>query len=185
MFPPTLITGRLALRPLSSEDAAAIFERYAADPEVTRFMSWATHATVDDTHKFLAMAPEPGDTHWAICVGEDPLPSGTISAFVRGHAVEIGYVLSRSHWGQGLMTEAAQAVIDLAWREPTVWRVHAHAHVDNTASQRVLEKCGLSREGVARRAARLPAFGDTPQDAVMYSQVRDNLDGPRDSPSRP
>ena len=181
MFPPILTTRRLTLRPRQAEDAAAIFERYAADPEVTRFMSWPTHASLDDTHRFLAMAPEPGDTHWAICVAGDPLPSGTISAFVRGHAVEIGYVLARSHWGQGLMTEAAQAVIDLAWKEPAVWRVHAHAHVDNAASQRVLEKCGLRREGVARRAMTLPAFGDTPQDAVMYSQVRDDLGDPSQS----
>ena len=111
MFPPTLTTERLVLRPPRLEDADALFERYARDAEATRYLSWKTHESVDEMREFLseelAKEGKQRDTHWVICrAGEDD-PWGMATAFAAsGRLVALGYVLARSLWGQGLMTEA-------------------------------------------------------------------------------
>lgn len=177
MLPATLTTERLTLRPPRLDDAEALFERYASDPEVTRFMTWPTHRSVEETIAFLKGKWEPKSSKslWAICVDGDEAPSGMISAIHEGHTRTLGYALAKDQWGRGVMTEAARLVVAACWRDPSVWRVDAHTHVDNLASQRVLEKAGFRREGVLRRAFKIARCGDTPQDAVLYVQVRDDL----------
>lgn len=175
MFPATLTTDRLLLRPPTLEDAPAIFERYASDPEVTHFLRWLPHQSVEETRTFLETAPD-GMTSWAICVDGDEAPCGMISAIDQGSTQEVGFVLSRGAWGRGIMTEAARRVVDELLKSPAVWRVSAHAHVENVASQRVLEKAGLRREGLLRRAFKIARTGDTPQDGYLFARVRDDLD---------
>lgn len=179
MAATTLTTERLVLRPPNFEDAAAIFERYASDPEVTRYLAWKTHASIDDTLEFfhLILNPPAGnhDRHWAICFDGDPIPSGMITAFGAGRVVTLGYVLQRSLWGRGVMSEALRAVAAEVWRDQRTWRLQAYAHVDNIGSRRVMEKCGLRREGVLRRRFVMPQIGDEPQDCALYAQVRDDL----------
>ncbi|MYF30896.1 MAG: GNAT family N-acetyltransferase, partial [Gammaproteobacteria bacterium] len=53
--PATIETARLRLRPPVMEDAPSIFERYASDPEVTRFLSWRPHESVEETRAFLRL----------------------------------------------------------------------------------------------------------------------------------
>ena len=62
----------------------------------------------------------------------------------------MGYALARPLWGRGQVTEAAQAVIALAFAEYGLHKVWAHADVRNAASWRVMEKLGMSREGLLR-----------------------------------
>lgn len=174
-----LTSDRLLLRPPRAEDADAIFERYAADPEVVHNLRWATHRDADETRAFLSdPKAEKSLERWVICLDGDPLPSGMISSSRGGPTRELGFVLSRDRWGQGVMTEATRLVLASLWTRPKVWRVQAHAHVENLGSQRVLEKAGLRREGVLRRAMRIARTGDTPQDAVLFAQVRDDLGPP-------
>jgi [ribosomal protein S5]-alanine N-acetyltransferase len=179
MFATTLTTERLVLRPPRVEDAAANFERYTSDPEVTRYMSWKTNTAVDESAAFLRSITDPesppSDQHWAICFEGDPLPCGMITVFGSGQLVALGYVLRRSLWGQGVMPEAVRAVAAEVWRDERTWRLQALAHVDNVASQRVMEKCGLRREGVLRRRFVMPQIGDEPQDCALYAQVRDDV----------
>ena len=61
-------------------------------------------------------------------------------------AVEVGYRLKRSLWGQGLATEAARALVGHAFGPLGLTRLVAIAHVDNAASRRVLEKLGMRPE---------------------------------------
>ncbi|QDT70129.1 ribosomal-protein-S5-alanine N-acetyltransferase [Planctomycetes bacterium MalM25] len=173
----TLTTDRLVLRPPCLEDAEALFERYAGDPGVTHFLTWPTHQSIEETIAFLRSkwSPESPKSRWVLCVDGDEAPSGMISAIHDGHTRTLGYALSKTLWGQGVMTEATRLVAEHLWRDPTVWRIDAHTHVDNVGSQRVLEKAGFRREGVLRRAFKIARCGDIPQDAVMYSQTRDDL----------
>jgi RimJ/RimL family protein N-acetyltransferase len=67
---------------------------------------------------------------------------------------DLGYVLGRRHWGHGYATELTRALVDAAFRQLAVARVSALVAVDNEASRRVLEKSGLSWEGLLRRHAR-------------------------------
>ena len=179
MFATTLTTERLVLRPPRVEDAPANFERYTSDPEVTRYLSWRTNTSVEESAEFLRSITDPekptGDQHWAICFEGDPNPCGMITTFGSGQQVTLGYVVQRDRWGLGIMPEAVRAVASAVWRDERTWRLQALAHVDNIASQRVMEKCGLRREGVLRRRFVMPQIGDEPQDCALYAQVRDNL----------
>lgn len=181
MLPATLTTERLLLRPFVLDDAEAVFQRYASDPLVTRYLAWPNHGSVDATRGFLSTLtgdcpPERRSREhvWAITLADDPLPCGSIGLTPIETGVMLGYVLGRPWHGQGLMTEAAQAVIHCAWGDPSVWRVYAYANVDNAASRRVMEKCGMRHEGIARRAVRQPQFAE-PQDVANYAIVRDDL----------
>ena len=76
---------------------------------------------------------------------------GSIACRVRGHAVDIGYAVARAYWREGYTTEAGRPVMAWTAELPKVYRVWAVCDCDNTASARVLEKLGMSREGLPRR----------------------------------
>lgn len=60
--------------------------------------------------------------------------------------VEAGWTIGREFWGQGYATEAAAACLKAAWSDPTLSEIVAAAHVENTASHRVMEKLGMHRD---------------------------------------
>src|SRR5918997_6341448 len=114
---PTLETERLILRTLTPEDAEAVFA-YASDPEVTRYVAWATHRSIEDSKAFLKYTirkNERGDEpDWGIVYKGDQRFIGTcgFAGWEAGHArSEIGYVIRREYWRQGLMPEAVRAMI--------------------------------------------------------------------------
>jgi [ribosomal protein S5]-alanine N-acetyltransferase len=173
--PPVLETPRLRLRPPEPDDAGSIFADYARDPEVTRYLTWRPHATVEQTREFLrrcARVRAEGSAYpLAIVSRQDGRVLGMIELRVEGHAVNLGYVLARPYWGTGVMTEAARAVVEWALAQPGVYRVWAVCDVDNVGSARVLEKAGLQREGILRRYLMHPNTQDTPRDCFCYARV--------------
>jgi len=173
--PETLTTRRLVLRRPKLSDAAAIYE-YGGDPEVTRYMDWPTNSSVADVVARLEGAGlrwESGEEYsWVITVKPGDRPIGSVACCFRGHAVDLGYVLSRNNWGRGYATEAAKSVLQWAATLEGVHRIWATCDVENTASARVLEKIGMSREGVLRRWAHRPNLPpQPPRDAFVYSWV--------------
>ena len=167
-----MTTARLVLRRPKLSDAAAMYG-YGRDPEVTRYMDWRTHTTVADAVAFLGGAASRWDSgeeySWAITVKPDDRTIGSIACRVRDHAVDLGYVLSRDHWRRGYATEAAQKVLEWAATLADVYRVWAICDVENAASARVLEKIGMSREGVLRRWAIRPNLPSLVSLLVMLS----------------
>ncbi len=174
--PERIETARLVLRRPHPTDADAIFARYAGDPEVTRFLSWPTHRSLDDTLAFLEFS----DAEWArwpagpylIESRADGLLLGSTGlAFETAYRAATGYVLARDAWGMGYATEALGAMVALA-RGLGVRRLYALCHPDHAASWRVLEKCGFLREGVLRRYAEFPSLRPgQPEDSLCYAQV--------------
>jgi ribosomal-protein-alanine N-acetyltransferase len=71
------------------------------------------------------------------------------------------------------MTEAAGAVVNWAVAQPQVYRVWATVDLENRASQRVLEKVGMTREGVLRRWLVAPTLGPVPRDVWCYARIRE------------
>jgi RimJ/RimL family protein N-acetyltransferase len=109
---------------------------------------------------------------WAITRrGEDQV-IGMIGCRVREHAADIGYVLSRSYWGRGYVTEAANAVVKWAGTLDVIFRVWAVCDVENIGSARVLEKVGMEREGILRRWIVHPNVSAEPRDCYVYSKIR-------------
>jgi len=190
-LPREITTDRLLLRaPRPAEDARPLVERWASDPEVTRFLLWTTYSPDDlaAAETFLGLCAdnwESGRGHrpWAICERDaagtgasagPPIGLIGITPGSASHSLEVGYVLGRAWWGRGYTTEAVVAVADALLQRPTIWRLYAPTHCDNRASQRVLEKSGFSREGTLRRLLVFPRFGPEPQDCVLYSLTRDD-----------
>lgn len=156
-----LETARLILRPFVKEDAPAMYRNWASDPEVTKFLSWPTYKTVDTAYEILNIwvSQYRDDTfyQWAIELKEIGEVIGSISVVnfdERVDMAEIGFCIGRSWWGQGIMTEAFQAVIDFLFGEVGVLRIEAGHDPNNPASGAVQRKCGLKYEGTLRRSIR-------------------------------
>lgn len=174
--PERIETARLVLRRPQVTDAAAIFARYASDREVTRFLSWATHESLDQTRAFLAFSEAEWDQWPAGPYLVESRAAGTILgstglAFETPQRAATGYVLAKDAWGLGYATEALQAMVDAA-RDLGLRRLQALCHVEHRPSWRVLEKCGFTREGTLSRYADFPNLTPgEPCDALLYARV--------------
>jgi len=168
-----VVTGpRVTLRAPTLDDAGALFE-IASDPEVPRYMSWRPHRNVSETRSVITeVLNVGGETTRLIDLRDDGVVIGAIGwRRPQPHIVDFGYYLGRQWWGQGLMSEAVRLLLDSAESDPTVYRVSASCHVDNTASARVLERSGLAMEGLLRRYTRLPNISDEPQDCLLFAKA--------------
>ena len=169
---------RLLLRPLAETDVDLEIE-IGTDPEVMKYVAETDteDAVVRGTPSYikrcaggcigvwcvidrstkekfgtailLPMPIEDDDTNWDLVVGDD-LP---------GCEIEIGYMLKRSAWGRGYATEATKRLLKFAFEETPLEELVAVIDPENTASRRVLEKCGLVYEGNRRAyAVECPGF---------------------------
>lgn len=172
--PETIETPRLVLRRPRTDDAEAIFVRYASDPEVTRFVGWPVHTSLDHTRAFLAFSDAewerwPAGPYLVHARAGGALLGGTGLAFETPQRAMTGYVFGRDAWGQGYATESLRAMVDLAPR-CGVQRLYAVCHTQHAASSRVLEKCGFACEGVLRRYAEFPNLtAGVPADVLCYA----------------
>ncbi len=177
MKPPEHIeSARLVLRIPTPADAAAIFNSYARDTEVLRYLTWQPHQNIQETEAFLSdcTAAWDGNTRfpYLITLKESGEVIGMIEMRINGFKADVGYVLSRRYWGKGMATEALRNLVDWALRQESIHRVWALCDVDNPASARVLEKVGMQREGILRRQIIHPNIGDEPRDCYCYAVVK-------------
>jgi len=155
-------TDRLILRRFELSDAQAMFDNWASDDEVTKYLTWPTHADVSETERVLGeWVPQYSNDsfyNWAIVLkGRGPEPIGNISAvrWDKGGGVPvIGYCMGRRWWRQGVMTEALGAVIGFLFRQVGVERIESYHDVNNPHSGDVMRKCGMTFEGVRKQADR-------------------------------
>jgi ribosomal-protein-alanine N-acetyltransferase len=176
--PPTLETPRLRLRAPVAGDAEAIFEAYTQDIQVARYTTWAPHRSLGETRKFLEQHCEAGRKagtvfSWLITLSDGGHAAGMIDFRLAACRAEVGYVLARRYWGRGLMTEAAGAVVEWVIAQPEIHRVWATVDLENVASQRVLEKVGMIREGVLRRWLVAPNLGPVPRDVWSFARIKE------------
>jgi len=171
----TLETERLILRRFTVEDADVMFRNWAADPKVAEYMTWYPHESVDVTRELVASWVEDyakvNNYFWCIVLREIGEPIGSISVSGGNEAAfsaEIGYGMSRAHWGKGIMLEALRAVIRFLFAEVGFYRIHAKHDVRNPKSGRVMEKCGMQYEGTLRGAYyNKGQFADCKQYAIL------------------
>jgi [ribosomal protein S5]-alanine N-acetyltransferase len=176
VLPDAWYTPRLRARKPRLGDAQPIFESYATDDLVTRYLSWRPNRGVEDTRQFIAACIEAWDTRgrfaWALTRFAEDSVIGIIELRIDGHRAELGYVLARPAWRHGYMTEAVQTLTQMALHDIPVARVAAVCDVDNVASARVLEKSGLVREGRLGRYILHPNVSDEPRDVYLYARTR-------------
>jgi [ribosomal protein S5]-alanine N-acetyltransferase len=152
---PVLATPRLTLREVRMSDAAML-HRVAHHPDVARFM-WPAPADLHAFQKFIEWIwAERGAGKY---VGFAVVPKGAAGPAglfelrqmqPRFFRAELGFFMDPAFWGTGLFTEAAQLVLDFAFRVVGIHRIEARATVDNTRSNRALRKLGAQQEGILR-----------------------------------
>ncbi len=176
---PALETERLLLRKLTKDDAQDVFE-YGSDPKVTKYVTWNTHQSLKDTREFMEFSLGKYENKelapWGMEWKENGKLIGTIdfvSWDIRNRVGEIGYVLSRDYWGKGITTEAAKKVIEFGFEEMDLVRIQARCSTENAGSERVMQKAGMSYEGIIRKG--LFAKGKH-HDLKLYSILREEYD---------
>ena len=169
-------TARLALRKPRADDADAVLAAYAGNAEVTKYLSWPRHRSIDQTRAFLAFSDDewgrwPAGPYLVADKASGRLLGGTGLAFESPWCASTGYVLARDAWGQGYATEALTAMVEVAAKAGVI-RLYALCHADHAASRRVLEKGGFECEGRLRRHTVFPNSGAAgPEDAHLYSRI--------------
>lgn len=148
-------TERLLLRKFRVDDARAMFDNWANDERVTRFLTWTPHGSPDLTKQLLdswcAAYKNPSTYNWAIVLAGKVI--GNISVVQlneKSEYADLGYCMGCAYWNKGIMTEAAKAVINYLFTEVGVNRVGISHAVKNPASGKVAQKCGLAYEGTKR-----------------------------------
>ena len=172
----TIETERLILRRFTVEDAQDMYDNWASDPEVTRFLTWPAHSSVEVTKSLLSdwvTRYANGDYfNWVMEYKETHAAIGNISVVRLNEdteAADMGYCMSRAYWGRGMMPEALKAVMDYLFDVVGLNRVAACHDVNNPKSGRVMDKVGMKREGVLRAAAK---SNQGIYDIVYHSMIR-------------
>ena len=165
-------TRRLSLRRFEEADGEALHD-YLSRPEAVRFEPYGVQSLPQCVEEAGRRAHDPA--FWAVCLpasgklvgnlyfnAEEPRPWRTY---------ELGYVLHPDHWGRGFGTEAARGLLGVAFAHWGVHRVVARCNPVNTASWRLLERCGFRREGhLIANASFAADDDDNPiwQDTYLY-----------------
>ena len=172
-MPERIETERLVLRMPRLDDASAIFEGWAQDQEVTRYLTWRPHVRLEQTQEFVRSCLDAWEREtrfpYMITLKDTREVIGMIDPRIEGPKMGIGYGAAHAHWGKGYIPEATRAIIAWAFRQPSIYRVYATTDVDNVASQRVLEKVGMHCEGILRKYILHPNISDVPRDSYMYA----------------
>jgi len=166
---------RLTLRQFSPSDAQYMYKNYATDERVTRFLSWRPYTCVEDVEKFLASVIEEYnrlDTyHWAIEVAGEVIGSiSTIDIDEKNCGCEVGYCIAYDYWNKGVTTEALKLVLKFLFNEVDMHRIMAKHDVDNPASGKVMQKCGMTYEG--RMRERYLRHDGTFSDSLVYGILK-------------
>jgi RimJ/RimL family protein N-acetyltransferase len=170
-------TKRLYLRKPLLSDAVPIFEQYAQEKEVTKYLTWQPHKNLKETKEFLKRCvnvwKEGSAFPWSIIRKDDQQFLGMIEIVGIDHSgVNVGYVLAKKYWGKGYIPEALKTIIKWAFEQDEIYRVWAFCDMENLASVRALEKSGMQREGILRKWIKLPHISEVPRDCYSYSIVK-------------
>ena len=165
---PTIETPRLLLRPLTPDDVPDL-RRWLARDEIYTY--WGRKASKNerepelmfiDARPWVKRKPDP-DFKWGVVLkGAPSAVIGDLSIFDIENARmgSVGYRFDPDHWGRGYATEALRAAVDFIFTHTELDRLQATADVRNTASNRVLEKCGFVHEGTIRHGKMVSVYCD-------------------------
>jgi RimJ/RimL family protein N-acetyltransferase len=180
-----IATSRLILREFVSADWVAVHD-YANDFQVCQYMEWGPNTvgqSKDFVQKAIYNSKEKSRRNYELAITQRAAPRlalGAISLLLDlerepAHQGWIGYVLDCRHWCKGITTEAAMALIDFAFGSLGLQRVAAACDPNNTASFKVMEKCGMQREGLLRQNKYVKgSWRDTLCYSILSSEWQEN-----------
>jgi ribosomal-protein-serine acetyltransferase len=171
-------TKRLRLRAPERSDLTPLHEAISETlPELVCWLPWAqpNHGRAD-SRQYIRHARTSRGRGLALEYIVEDARTDRLLGIMSLHRIDwyrrmagLGYWIRRSAWGEGVATEAGQAVLARAFRTGELHRVEAHVALENRASQRVVEKLGFQREGVARQ---IEYVNGRYLDHIQYSLLR-------------
>lgn len=154
-----LETERLILRQFKIEDYVEMYNNWACEDAVTKFLTWQTHTNQDVTKSVLAdwisKYANKDFYNWAIELKEENRLIGNISVVsLREETLSaiLGYCMGSKWWGKEIMPEAGKAVLKYLFEEVGFNRIAANHDKNNPKSGRVMQKIGMTYEGTLRSA---------------------------------
>ena len=178
---PILETDRLIIRTLNESDVADLKEWLGRDEIYTY---WGRKASRNEKNPELMFAPDPRpwvkrkpspDFDWGIVLKESNKVVGMIAVFDIQNARmgDIGYRVNPEYWNMGITTEALKEVIRFIFENTEIERLNGRVDVRNIGSNRVMEKCGLIKEGTVRQGKMVSVYCDY----NIYGMLRDDYMG--------
>ena len=150
LYKDKLITQRLILRPFTSEDFEAVHS-WASNPENTRYMSWGPN-TEEQTREFLTTAKPSKD--FGITLKETGRLIGSCGIYPKddNYMAELGWILHKDYWKNGYGTELCGELIRYGFEDLKLGRIQAPCAAVNYGSYRIMERNGMKREALHRKA---------------------------------
>lgn len=172
-----LTAARVRLRKFTMDDCADILE-YGSDAQTLKYLDWVGVSTIEDVKQSITTYYEVTPGVYAIELKDRKKCIGAIDLRPEwGHEKSrFGYVLNRNYWGNGYMTEALSAVLRFCFDELELNRVESCHYVGNEGSGRVMEKCGMKREGIGIQECKVKGVF---HDVVHYGITRQQWNASR------
>jgi ribosomal-protein-alanine N-acetyltransferase len=144
---------RLLFREITADDAPLIYQ-LNSDPEVVKYVHEEPTTSIEIAlaniiNRILPQYSQYGYGRWAVIIKDTGSFIGWCGLKYRPEReeVDLGYRFIRNHWGKGYATEAALATLQYGFTRLQIPVITAMAHIDNTASLKVIEKCRMQFQG--------------------------------------
>lgn len=174
----TIETKRLILREFKVEDAKDMFQNWAGDTAVTKYLMWPAHRGIETSKEYIEALIESyqdqNSYNWGIELKELGQVIGSIGVVKSDSEVgyaHVGYCIGKNWWQQGITSEAFRAVIDFLIQEVGFNRIESRHDPRNENSGKVMLKCGLRQEGILRQS---DSNNQGICDAAWYSILRED-----------
>jgi len=184
---PRFETKRLILRRIEERDCDDMFE-YSAEPDVTKFLTWQPHKTVEETREYITDLQKRYENgkffDWGLVYKENGRFIGTCgftSININQNTCEVGYVLSKKYWGIGLMPEALECIMDFAFDYFGFDKIEARFLEGNANSQKVMEKVGMACEKVDRNVMYVKG---APRTVHTYSVTKSDFESRKNAANK-
>lgn len=155
-----LETNRLILRKFVLDDAKSMYENWASDEKVTKYLTWQAHNDISVSQavlkEWISSYKNQDFYQWAIILKENGLnPIGSIGITSYNDIIgmaHVGYCIGQKWWHNGITSEALNCVINFLFDKVGVQRIEARHDPRNTNSGLVMKKCGMEYEGTLKKA---------------------------------
>jgi [ribosomal protein S5]-alanine N-acetyltransferase len=175
---PIIETNRLMLRKVTTEDANDMFT-YLSDKDVMKHMGLEPFQTINDVYDeinwYQTIYLEGTGMRWGIMLkdsGKIIGSCGFLNMKTKHHRAEVGFELSKDHWGKGIASESLKAIVKYGFQHLQLERIEALIEPDNLHSQKLVERQGFQREGLLRHYEFTCGKFD---DLFMYSILKDEV----------
>lgn len=174
-----LETNRLILRRFNIDDMVPLYNNWACDSDVVKYMRMKPHENILETQQFIESIicnyQKPDTFRWIIILKEINEPIGFIGlTTINEHDMtgDFGYSIGKSYWNNGYTTEALRAVLDFGLKVIGYNRLEAYHSINNMSSGRVMIKAGMTYEGRAKSKYRSNIGFE---DCDMYSILKADI----------